>query len=365
MNPDKVPFALKVAFAAKKPVMLWGPPGIGKSSVVAQVAAESVDPETGKGRDVFDIRLALLDPTDLRGIPFYNPESKMAEWADTSILPQDPESTAVVFLDELNAAPPVVQAAAYQLILDRRIGDYYLPEGCDIVAAGNREGDKGVVFKMPSPLLNRFVHLEFESDFNSWYNWAIKGALHPHVIGYIKHRPDALMKFDPSSKSRGFPTPRTWSFASDLLIEGNKMGADTATMSDLLKGTIGEGVAIEFMAYLNLVDKLPSPMEILKGNVKKLNKVDISAKYSLIIALGQRLKTLHDEIGGKGADKKAKENWFGYVDNYYQFITDNFEEEFCVLGVRDCFKTLKLPMAQAPLYRSLFVKKHGDLVMEA
>lgn len=439
MNPDKFPSAMRCAFAAKLPVMMWGPPGVGKSSIVRKVA--------GAFRKVRDIRLALLDPTDMRGIPFYNPETNSAEWAKTTLFPlvRDGEleeaqaglerakahllqeqatmaaneeelvqikasggsgssdisvcmarinaakdraskfevdieriekaiarikeaidSNDIVFLDEINAAPPVIQAAAYQLVLDRQIGEYRLPDGVDIVAAGNREGDKGVTFKMPTPLLNRFVHLDFDHSFNDWYDWAVQSNVHPHVIGYIKYRNDALMKFDPSSKSHGFATPRTWEFSSRILTQADRDGLDRSVLTELLKGTLGEGIALEFVAFLQIVGTLPDPLDILQGKVKRLqNNVELSAKYSLIIALGQRLKFMYDQYGGKEISKENMEKWTELADNYFLFIHDQFDDEFCVLGVRDCFKNLQLPMSKAPSFRDKFVKKYGDLVMRA
>jgi len=155
--------AIAMAFKSKRPVMLWGPPGIGKSEMVASLG-ESI------GREVIDVRLALWDPTDLKGIPFYNPEKKTMDWAPPCELPSDPNSRAILFFDELPSAVPAVQAAAYQLIHNRRGGTYVLPPNVDIVAAGNREGDRGVTYKMPKPLANRFLHLEMAVDFDSWFN---------------------------------------------------------------------------------------------------------------------------------------------------------------------------------------------------
>lgn len=368
MNPEQIPSVLKLAFNAKLPVMMWGPPGVGKSSVIKQVAASYGNEEDGKlGRRVRDIRLALLDPTDLRGIPFYNPKTNTAEWAIASLLPQDENSTDIIFLDEINAAPPVIQAAAYQLVLDRAIGEYKLPDGVDIVAAGNRDTDKAVVFKMPTPLLNRFIHIDFEANFDNWYNWAIQNGINPNVIGFLKYKTNFLMKFDPKTVSRGFPTPRSWEFTSKILFEAEKMGMKEALVREIIKGTIGEGTAIEFFGHMKVAKNLPDPMGILDGSIKKLGgKVEMSARYSMIIALGQKLKTLHDAVEKQDSKKKeAFTKWSGYADNYFTFIHDNFDDEFCIMGVRDCFKNLKLPMAKTPLYRKTFVKKYGNMIMAA
>ena len=143
-SPNEAKVAIRKCFKVSRPVFMWGPPGIGKSDIIHQIAAE-------QGREVIDVRLSLWEPTDIKGIPFYNSNKGTMEWAPPIELPTDPESTAVLFLDELNSAAPATQAAAYQLILNRRVGTYYLPKGVSIVAAGNRETDKGVTYRMPAP----------------------------------------------------------------------------------------------------------------------------------------------------------------------------------------------------------------------
>ena len=165
IGPKQAISALKHCIDLQRPVMVWGAPGIGKSDIIKQIGDEAK-------REVIDIRLPLWEPTDIKGIPFYNSKSNLMEWAPPIELPSDPKSKAILFLDEINAAPPAVQAAAYQLILNRQVGAYKLPEGVSIVAAGNRETDRGVTFRMPAPLSNRFVHLEMKADFEDWFEWA-------------------------------------------------------------------------------------------------------------------------------------------------------------------------------------------------
>ena len=159
VTPNEAKKSLRKCIAKKRPIFMWGAPGIGKSDIVRQIAAE-------ENREVIDVRLPLWEPTDIKGIPYYNATENTMSWAPPAELPHDKNSTAVLFLDELNAAPPSVQAAAYQLILNRRVGTYILPEGVSIVAAGNRETDKGVTYRMPAPLANRFLHLDVRGEFD-------------------------------------------------------------------------------------------------------------------------------------------------------------------------------------------------------
>ena len=193
------------------PTFIWGSPGVGKSSLVAQIALE-------KEMKFIDLRLSLLDPTDLRGIPFFAKEEKKAVWAKPEFLPDtDSQEFGILFLDEINSAPPTIQAAAYQLILDRKIGEYTLPDGWAIVAAGNRESDRGVVFRMASPLANRFVHLDMEVDLQVWQDWAKTTNIDPTIIAFTSYRPDALFAFNTQNDSKAFATPRTWEYVNEIL----------------------------------------------------------------------------------------------------------------------------------------------------
>ena len=202
MKASAITEALKSLIAAKRPVFLWGPPGVGKSSIVGQVAA-------AKNLCLKDLRALLLDPVDIRGLPHLASDGR-ATWAIPDFLPSD--GAGLLFLDELNAAPSMVQAAFYQLILDRKLGEYTLPDDWVIVAAGNRDSDRATTSRMPSPLRNRFVHLTFEVDTEDWSNWAISNKIRPEVIAFIRFRPELLNQFDKDAFA--FPTPRTWEFLS-------------------------------------------------------------------------------------------------------------------------------------------------------
>ncbi|MCK4951611.1 MAG: MoxR family ATPase, partial [Gammaproteobacteria bacterium] len=173
------------------PVMLWGPPGVGKSQMVAQVAAKHSVP-------VVDIRLSQMEPSDLRGIPFRSDE--FVEWAIPAMLPDSKKhgSSGILFMDEITSAPPSVSAAAYQLILDRKLGEYRVPDGWAIVAAGNRQGDRGVTYSMPSPLANRFSHFEVDVNLDDWVSWAYANGIDERIIGFLRFRPELLFDFDPA-----------------------------------------------------------------------------------------------------------------------------------------------------------------------
>jgi hypothetical protein len=237
----------------------------------------------------------------------------------------------VLFLDEMNSAAPAVQAAAYQLILNRRVGQYKLPDNVMIVAAGNRDADKGVTYRMPAPLANRFVHLELAVSFDDWFSWAVDNNIHKDVVGFLQFSKKDLYDFDPKSPSRSFATPRSWSFVSELLEDS----IDEDTTSDLVSGTVGEGLAIKFMAHRKVASSMPNPTDILEGKVKEMKQSEISAMYSLTVSLCYELKEAADNNDKKFDDK---------VNNFLRFSMDNFDTELVVMGVKLALTQYALPI---------------------
>ena len=240
---------------SKIPVFVWGNPGVGKSSIIKQIAND-------KNMEFIDLRLSLLDPTDLRGIPFFDSSNKSAIWAKPEFLPNsNSQAFGILFLDEINSAPPTVQAAAYQLILDRKIGEYTLPINYAIVAAGNYESDRGVTYRMPTPLANRFVHLDFELDFEEWKSWAYESKIDTRIISFLSYKPQNLFTFDAKAKEKSFATPRSWSFVNDILNSNLQI----EFLKDVISGAVGKDSSDEFMNFCKVIDKLPNIQEILEA----------------------------------------------------------------------------------------------------
>jgi hypothetical protein len=347
VGPKAAKRSIRKAIQTRRPVFLWGPPGIGKSDIVKQIGEDA-------GREVIDVRLALWEPTDIKGIPYYNADKGAMVWAPPAELPTDPESTAVIFLDELNSAPPAVQAAAYQLILNRKVGTYSLPKGVDIVAAGNREGDRGVTYRMPAPLANRFIHLEAKVDFDDFQEWAVMNAVHPEVVGYVGFAKQDLYDFDPKSPSKAFATPRSWVFVSDLLKDDD---TDIDTLHNLIAGAVGDGLAVKFMAHRKIAGKLPKAEDILSGKVKDLQIKEVSAMYSLTVSLCYELKD--------AAEKKSK-TFDSQADNFFRYMMDNFPTELVVMGAKTGLTNYNLPF-DATKMKSFdeFHKRFGKYVLSA
>ena len=346
--------AILKAFKAKRPVFLWGPPGIGKSEVVSDITKEL-------GGHMIDLRMAQMEPTDLRGIPYYNKDIGKMDWAPPIDLPDSELASKypiiVLFLDEMNSAAPAVQAAGYQLVLNRAVGKYRLPDNVVIVAAGNRESDKGVTYRMPMPLANRFLHLEMRPDFTSWQNWAVTAGIHTDVVGYLSFAKNDLYDFDNKSSSRAFATPRSWTFVSQLLED--EEDTDNDTLFNLIAGSVGEGLAVKFMAHRKVSSKMPNPSDILSGKVKDLNVKEISAMYSLTTSMCYELR---DAVENKVDPKKFNT----MCDNFFSYMMANFETELVVMGAKTALKTFKLKMEPSQLKNfDEFHKKYGKYIVEA
>ena len=345
--------SLLKAFKHKRPLFLWGPPGIGKSELVADIATEL-------GGHMIDLRLGQMEPTDIRGITFYNKEVGKMDWAEPIDLPSEELAAeypvVILFLDEMNSAAPSVQAAAYQLILNRRIGKYKLPDNVVMVAAGNRESDKGVTYRMPTPLANRFIHQEMKTDFASWQDWAVTHNIHKDIIGYLGSNKQDLYDFDPKSSSRAFATPRSWSFVSEILSEED---GDEDTITNLISGTIGEGLAIKFNGHRKIAGRMPKPEDILSGKVTTLDVKEVSAMYSLVISMCYELK---DAVEKKVADK----DFHTMADYFFAYMMKNFETELVVMGARIALTVYNLPFQPTKLKNfDEFHDKFGKYIIQA
>ncbi|MDE0435551.1 MAG: hypothetical protein OXH92_16210 [Bryobacterales bacterium] len=283
LRPAELAATLRVLVEARQPVMVWGPPGCAKSEIAQQVAAEG-------GRTYCDVRALLLDPVDLRGIPWRDQDNR-TRWATPEFLPPS-TSTALylVNLEELPSGVPMVQAALFQLVRDRKCGEYELPEGASIMACGNRQSDRGVVHRMPTPLASRFVHLEIKVDAPDWCAWAAANGIAPEVLFFIEYEPELLHQFDPQSREAAFACPRTWEFVSNVVNQRGNL--DPGVERALFRGAVGEAAAVEFSAFLKVCRELPHPRAVLNdpGNA------DIPKNASALMALCGALYKLASDV---------------------------------------------------------------------
>jgi hypothetical protein len=309
------------------PAMLWGPPGVGKSQIVAQAA-------TRHGVKLVDIRLAQMEPTDLRGIPFRDGRSVV--WSVPALLPEGGRdgATGILFLDELTSAVPTVTAAAYQLILDRRLGEYTVPPGWAILAAGNRQGDRGVTYQMPAPLANRFTHYEIEPDLDDWIAWAHAHAIDPRLVGFLRFRPDLLFDFDPSRHAVAFPSPRSWEFASRAIA---KFGDDPGLLGEALKSCVGAAAGLACRAYIEHLGALPDPAEIAAGRIAEVPR-GLELQYAVAAALVRHVGRL------AGAEQRsAASAVLAYARRFPQ-------RELGVMLVTDLQRAIGRPLYDVPAF---------------
>lgn len=282
---------LSTADGHHTPVMLWGPPGVGKSQMVAQIAARHAAP-------VIDIRLSQMEPSDLRGIPFR--QGERVEWAVPAMLPDVERHgpSGVLFLDEITSAPPVVSAAAYQLILDRRLGEYRVPDGWAIFAAGNRQGDRGVTYSMPAPLANRFSHFEVETHLDDWAAWAYASGIDERVIAFLRFRPELLFDFDPAHNPVAFPSPRSWEFAHRAL---KKFEEARDLLQGALQACVGPAAGIELSAFVDNLDQMPDLDAITRGEPVAIPR-EIDLQYAVAAALvGRAIRALDTRRTASGS----------------------------------------------------------------
>lgn len=305
------------------PVMLWGAPGIGKSDIVKSIALE-------RGLELHDIRLAQLDPVDLRGVPTV--ENGQTRWAAPSFFPQNKESAGIIFLDELSAADPSIQVAAYQLLLDRRIGEYIVPEKWLIVAAGNRAEDNAVSLPISSALANRMMHLELKVDPEGWLRWANCSGIAPEVCGFIRFRPQALFDL-PENCERGWASPRSWEGVSKILA----LDLDNKELASCVAGLIGENAAAQFLAYRKQFQILGNIREIMlsEADVPKLppNKTDVYYAVASAIAYW-----LH---------KGSNDNEIHLLLNGFFRISMTLPATFAVVAMLEAMETDKPDIADA------------------
>lgn len=441
--PSKVPEAFQTTFPTRRSMMLWGPPGISKSSLMRQYADRM-------NYAYVDIRLSQIEPVDLRGIPVphvvdgisyvdwaspkvfpktidfsvvldiyceeyeykihhLNPKGvngiyyvKQPEYEVKSLTPlskaviisQGPagivfklvnennemvmgkvrliikgEPEALVALEEFNAAMQTVQQASYELLLDRRLGSYIVPEKVFFVAAGNRQTDGGLIFKLTSAVANRLVHVEVEPNYDDWLVWAISADIHPYVIGYLESYQQNLFNFDPKTFSRGFRTPRSWEFVSDILKSAEKENTSKKTLNVLVCGCIGEIGGGEFMTHLDLLEVLPVPMKILTGEITSLaSRYENQIIYSMLISTAHKLSDVMKQMKAEDRVKEAKQLseknrvlFEEYTENFCAFLYKNIKPELTVAALRMAINSFNIYINKnLPSFQKIF-KKHSDL----
>ncbi len=298
------------------PVMIWGPPGVGKSSIIRDIAHDL-------GIGYIDVRLAQREPIDIRGLPV--PKEDGVHWYISAEWPRDKESKGIIIFDELTAADRTLQVAAYEFILDRRLGDLYtVPDGWYIVGAGNRASDRAVATTMSSALANRFLHVELETDVESWVKWALRHNIHPTVTGFIRFRPDCFFDMQ-GNLERGWPSPRSWERISTMLHLSEQRDSGNGRLLEIsIEGLVGSGAGVEFNAYRNWSDELDNVLEYMLNPGKEFSIPSrADQKYAICSAMVYHL--------WRGKDQKQEK---ALLDGFFN-ISIRMPSDFAALAMID------------------------------
>ena len=322
------------------PIMIWGAPGIGKSSVIKELAQEY-------NVGFIDVRLAQREPIDMRGLPV--PTDNGVEWKVSAEWPRDDASKGIILFDELTAADRSLQVAAYEFILDRRLGDLYkVPDGWYICAAGNRVEDRAVSTTMSSALANRFLHVELESNADNWLDWAMQNEIHPSVSGFIRFRPGMLFNQENENLERGWPTPRSWERVSTMM---KILPDDENLIRHTVYGLVGERAGIEFMAFHRTAKNL-----FVKEMMLGQKEIDIPKKADLRYAFCSGV--IYYLWHGTNDEENAT-----LLDGFFK-ISLELSSDFAAMMMIDAIKSSNDSKAAVKLYtHDLFKeweKKHGE-----
>ncbi len=325
VTPSMLETILNNILDTKVTPFIWGGPGIGKSSIVKQIAEKH-------NLEFIDIRLSIMDPVTLNGVMIPDISNGTARTLPPDIF-FNRDKPALIFFDELNSAAPSIQAAAYQIILDRRVGPHALKKNDVIIAAGNDYNDRGVVFKMPAPLANRFIHFNLRVNFNDFMTYAVKNKFHKDVIGYLNYqRGDLYSPNNNAAEMKGFPTPRSWEFVSKILHKVDENNFSTELLLPILAGAVGEGVAYKFASYRRITESLVNIDDILTGKIKEMKPKNIDSAYAIITALCYSMAE-HYEAHKKR--KLSKKQYDEYCDNFMGYLLNNdIQPEMVIMAVR-------------------------------
>lgn len=324
VRPTQAKAIIRQILKSKRPIWLWGPPGVGKSSILRQLATEM-------SINFVDLRVALLMPPELLGVPYTDETIDYTIWKPPIILPR--EGKGILVLEELAQADELSQAAVLQLALDRRLGSYQLPDDYVVVAASNRFEDRAGVHSVITPLLDRFFHLEIETHIDDWFEYAWHQKIIPQVRSFLKFRPELLLKFD--SNSMVWPNPRSWEFVSDVYPHLNRLD-DINLLQIAIAGKVGAGAAREFVGYLEMFDRLPKISAILKDPTGFAIPEEPGVVYALCVYMADRIRSFSEE------EKRKK-----WVKPAAAFLT-RLLPEYTVFSLRDLISAepsaLKLPV---------------------
>lgn len=268
---------LKLCIRSNTTAMMWGKPGVGKTSLAHQVAKDEFDSVitiNPSQDDVIDLKLPFVDSIE---------GETVSRFAISERLPR--KGRHLIFVDEINTAPMSMQATLYSLILEGRIGSYTLPKGCVRFAAGNRIEDKCAANEMSLALKDRLgVHMNIVPSEKAWIRWATINGVVPEVIAFVRDAPQRLEALNPNDPCAGC-TPRSLEYLSNLI----KGGIEEDLQHVVANGTIGMGAGAEFVAFLDIFKNKIDFDEIFNkpSEAKLYSKPDLL--YSVVSGIGAKI----------------------------------------------------------------------------
>ena len=266
---------MMMSIRPKQAIMLWGDSGIGKSELICQIATLTV-------RKLIDFRTNIREPVDMRGVPVANQKTRTTDWYTPSELPKSDGSDGptLLFIDEINTGTMQMMAVMMQLVLERRVGDYLLPDNCVIVAAGNRSKDSRAVVQMPKPLRNRFAHFTLVVDHASWIDHAKRTGLPAELIAFIRFRPDSLHR-QPKGDENSYCTPRSIYNCGDYVNQPPRLRLKVFT------ALIGKTDAVELEGFVSMFQDMPDINDILANPTTAKVPTEPSQRYAVANALSK------------------------------------------------------------------------------
>lgn len=298
------------------PMFVWGGAGVGKSTIIRSVADDL-------GIGFIDFRLSQREPVDMRGLPVPNKETHTVEWYVTSDFPSDPDSKGIILFDELPTADVSLQISAFEIILDRRLGKLYsLPSGWYVVAAGNRTTDHAGAKSILSPLANRFLHVELDTNTEDWVLWAQKHDIHPSVIGFINYRNEYLFHMEHENLERGWPSPRSWERVSHILNLYSNLGPDSPVLRKLVYGLVGNRAGVEFIEFHKNNEQFANVLEYMTNPNLEFEIPDrADARYAVVSSMNYLL--------WRGKDDEDQKN---RIDGFFR-ISMRLPADFAALAM--------------------------------
>lgn len=311
-----------------RPIFGLGKGGIGKTESIMDLAKNKLH------IGYIDIRLLLYNEVDLKGIPYPNAEHTRTVWLQNNILPtvERDGDTGILVFDEITSCSRSVRTAAYQLLNERRLGEYVLPDNWMVVCLGNGEEDGGDYQGMEGNFVNRCSVFNVVTSVDSWKLWATEHDVDTLVTAFVSFKPTDLHTYKPDSETDMlFASPRSWKAVSDILRK-NTFDENDEVLLNRIIANVGQQVGQEFLAFVKFKDKAVDPMDIVaKGQMPKISQREI-----IFILIQGIVKIVGDEIIKDLETMQAlRQETLVHTANGLRWILSLDKKEYAIMGFKD------------------------------